>query len=607
MAQVGVPSVQSAAFADLLLESGLITQDDLTFARAAKARTGAHIDEILVGQGRVSPQALRSVMARAWGLPVIDLASTRVDTAFMKNWSGQMMVAENWMPLRRQPDGTVLVATSRVPDGERREHIERTLGLPASFAVATSWDIRSLALQSYRSEIADDAANELFRQNPALSAREVLSREQRIGFIVLLAVGLLSLMIAPIPVAIAALTSTSLVFLGGTLFKFFVAMRGATLDVVEDVTSEQLAALRDDELPVYSVLVPLFREADAIHRVISTLGSIDWPAAKLEVLILVEEEDATTLAAISRAVLPSNFHIVNVPQGLPRTKSRACNVGLFFATGEFLVIYDRDDTPDPDQLKKAYLAFRHAGAGTACIQASLNYVNAERNALTRLQTLENGYWFDYMLAGLDAADLPIPLGGTSNHFRTSALHELGGWDPYNVTEDADLGIRASALGYRVGVVNSTTTEFADTSIGSFLNRRSRWITGYLQTTLVHARRPWQLLRSIGLRRFLSFAFLVAGTPATFLGVLPLLLVGAVTVLVHADALSQVLPLWLIWICLIDFIVGNAVMVYLSMMGPYKRGAFRLTAWALLNPLYWVLNSLAAYRGLWSLIAGRSAR
>ena len=601
MAQVGVPSVQSTEFAELLVQSGLISQQDLELARAAKARTGSHIDEILVTQGMVSPQALRGVMAHAWGLPVLDLHTTHHDSAFMHGWSGQMMVAENWMPLRREPDGTVLVATARIPDVARRWHIESIVGSPVRFGVATSWDIRNLALHVFHAEIADEAANELFRQNPELSARIVFSRGQKIGFIALIVVALVALVFWPAIVVITAIALISVIFLAGTLFKFLIAMRGAKFDVVERVTREQVDALRDTELPVYTVLVPVFREANIVGQLVGNLGKIDWPAEKLEVLILIEEEDTLTRDALAKASPPPNFHVVTIPKGSPQTKPRACNVGLFFATGEFLVIYDAEDTPDPDQLKKAYVAFRRGGEKTACIQASLNYFNADENVLTRMFTLEYSYWFDYMLAGLDAADLPIPLGGTSNHFRTSALNELGGWDPYNVTEDADLGIRASALGYRVGVVNSTTMEEANTSIPNFIRQRSRWIKGYMQTTLVHARRPRQLIHEIGLRRFLSFALLIGGTPLTFLGVLPLYVVTIFTIFIPAQVLSQFFPVWLLWICLINFIIGNSVMVYLSMMGPYKRGTFELILWALLNPVYWILHSIASYKGLWQLL------
>ena len=93
--------------------------------------------------------------------------------------------------------------------------------------------------------------------------------------------------------------------------------------------------------------------------------------------------------------------------------------------------------------------------------------------------------------------LPIPLGGTSNHFRADALRELGGWDPYNVTEDADLGLRAAAKGYRVGVIDSTTYEEACSAPGTWMRQRTRWIKGYMQTALVHMRHPLRFVREAG--------------------------------------------------------------------------------------------------------------
>jgi cellulose synthase/poly-beta-1,6-N-acetylglucosamine synthase-like glycosyltransferase len=601
MAQVGVPSVQSAAFADLLLNSGLITEEELAIARAAKAKSGSHIDDVLVSMGLLSVDLLRVQMARAWSIPPLDMEAPHLDEALIRQWSGQMMLAENWMPIRRSFDGTIVVGTARVPDEQRRAQIEQHLGEPALFEVATSSDIRRLVLQVFQREIADDAANDLFRQSPALSARVVFSRGQKVGLAAFGVILIALLIFFPAQVVIGVVTAISLVFLAGTVFKFFIAMLGAKFDVVERVSDADVAALTDLELPTYTVLVPVFREANIVAQLVANLGKIDYPVDKLEVLVLIEEEDQLTRDAFLGANPPPHFQIVTIPKGTPQTKPRACNVGLFFATGEYLVIYDAEDTPDADQLKKAVVAFRRGGDKTVCIQASLNYFNAEENVLTRMFTLEYGYWFDYMLAGLDAADLPIPLGGTSNHFRTAALIKLGGWDPYNVTEDADLGIRASAMGYRVGVVNSTTMEEANTSIPNFIRQRSRWIKGYMQTTLVHARRPRQLIREIGLRRFLSFALLIGGTPATFLGVIPLYLVTLFTIFIPTEVLGQFFPVWLLWLCLINFIIGNTVMVYLSMMGPYKRGAFNLILWAVLNPVYWVLHSMASYKGLWQLI------
>lgn len=592
------------AFADLLLRTNLVTPEALAFAREVERRTGTSIDQVLISEGLLDSESLLIAEAEAWGILPIDLEAVKFDEQLVRAREnpGQTYIADHWMPIRRTANGAIFVATAREPDAGRTARIRFELGGAAvTFVATTAWGIKNACLRLFRSEIADQAANELWRQNPAMSARITFSRGQKVGA-ALFAVTLLALgVLWPVPVAIGALTVMSLVFLAGTTFKFVVAMRGARYDIVERISRAQVAALADRDLPRYSVLVPVFREANIVGQLIENLGGLDYPTEKLEVLILIEEEDHETRDAVLASDPPPHFRIVTIPKGHPQTKPRACNVGLYFATGDLLVIYDAEDTPDPDQLKKAVIAFERGGAETVCVQASLNYFNDTENALTRMFTLEYSYWFDYMLAGLDLGDLPIPLGGTSNHFRTSALIELGGWDPYNVTEDADLGIRASALGYRVGVINSTTMEEANTSIPNFIRQRSRWIKGYMQTTLVHARQPLALIRQIGLKRFASFVLLIAGTPATFLGVIPFYVVTIITLALPVETVAPFFPVWLVWITLLNFVVGNVVMIYLSMMGPYKRGSFHLVLWALLNPLYWLLHSWASYKGLWQLL------
>lgn len=530
------------------------------------------------------------------------LALTDFDLLLVRRASGQRYLAEDWLPVRRLDDGTILVATAaRADDAALGDALEEELRAPVTFVSVSAWELKNTVVQLFDEKVAEDAANALFSRNPELSGRVVFSRAQKVSGVVILAALVVLAILWPRGVAVSLLALVSLVFLAGTAFKFIVSLRGARFDVVERITPTEVAALTDDELPVYTVLVPVFREANIVAQLIDNLGGLDYPVDKLEVLILIEAEDDDTRRAIESADPPSHFHVVTVPRGAPQTKPRACNVGLYLATGEFLVIYDAEDTPDPDQLKKALIAFERGGPDTACVQAALNYFNATENVLTRMFTLEYSYWFDYMLAGLDHANLPIPLGGTSNHFRTEALIELGGWDPYNVTEDADLGIRAAAIGYRVGVINSTTMEEANTSVPNFIRQRSRWIKGYMQTTLVHARRPAALIREIGFVRFLSFALLIGGTPATFLGVIPFYLVTAASLAIPSDVIGRVFPAWVLWICLFNFLIGNGMMVYLSMMGPFKRGTFNLILWSLLNPVYWILHSVAAYKGLWQLL------
>lgn len=507
---------------------------------------------------------------------------------------------EGWLPVARIGD-EIEVATAEPLTPRRRARIERALGTQIRERPAPQAAIVATLTDRLRAEYADQAADGLYRANPALSARYVLSRSQQvIAVLLLVALGALAVL-WPLATLLGVIGVASVVFLASTLFKFFIALRGSRYDLVARVRKDEIDALHDNDLPVYTVLVPVFREARIVGRLVENLGRLDYPTSKLEVIILVEEEDAETRDAIAASDPPSHFIVVTVPKGTPQTKPRACNVGLEVARGEFLVIYDAEDAPEPDQLKKTVIAFERADESVVVMQAALNYFNARENVLTRMFSLEYSYWFDYMLTGLDVRDLPIPLGGTSNHFRTQALRELGGWDPYNVTEDADLGIRASALGYRVGVVDSTTMEEATSRLGIFIGQRSRWIKGYMQTALVHARQPFALIRQIGLRRFAAFTLLIAGTPLTFLGVIPFTALTIVSFALPWADLSVAFPPVILWLCLLNFLVGNALMVYLNMMGPYKRGAFWLVGWAILNPVYWLLHSLASYKALWQLI------
>lgn len=510
-------------------------------------------------------------------------------------------VREGWVPLAQSPDGTVLVGVSRALTREQVEEIADDLGAPVMTLAVQHQVIVDTVISAFPNEFAADAANGLYEADPVRSARSVLSRGQIIGFSLAGVLYLAGVVFFTGPTLVITLAAVNLFFLASVLFKFIVAFRGSRYDLVSKVTPYELAMLRDEDLPFYTVLVPVFREEKVVAQLMRNLGRLDYPPDRIEVLILVEEDDEATRAAIERAHPPANFIVVTVPRGSPQTKPRACNVGLEIARGEFLVIFDAEDAPEPDQLKKAVVVFSRTDESTAVVQASLNYFNARENAITRLFTLEYGAWFDYMLMGLEDSDLPIPLGGTSNHFRMTALRRLGGWDPYNVTEDADLGIRASALGYRVGVVDSTTMEEATSRIPEFIRQRSRWIKGYMQTALVHSRQPIGLIRRIGLRRFTAFALLIAGTPFTFLGVIPFAILLVLALVLPVNVIPVEVPPLVIVVSAVNFLIGYALLIYMNMMGPYRRGLFSLVPWALLKPVFWLLHSVAAYKALWQLV------
>jgi glycosyltransferase XagB len=299
--------------------------------------------------------------------------------------------------------------------------------------------------------------------------------------------------------------------------------------------------------------------------------------------------------------LPAYFDIVVVPHSLPKTKPKACNYGLFHAKGEYVVIYDAEDIPDRLQLKKAVLAFEKAGEKVICIQAKLNFYNSTQNILTRLFTLEYSLWFDLVLTGLQSIHAPIPLGGTSNHFRTKDLVTLRKWDPFNVTEDADLGMRIVKRGYHTALIDSYTMEEANSQIINWFKQRSRWIKGYIQTYFVHMRRPEEFLKSGKPSHLITFQLVIGGKVLSML-VNPILWLMTLLYLFFTAYTSEfinslyIMPIF--YIGMLCLFAGNFLYMYYYMMGAAKRNEWALIPFALLTPFYWLAMSGAAFFALW---------
>ena len=350
------------------------------------------------------------------------------------------------------------------------------------------------------------------------------------------------------------------------------------------------------ELPVYTILVPLYKEAEIFAQLLSSLLSLDYPQNKLDIIFLLEADDQETRDAVKKHQLPSHFRLLIVPAGYPRTKPRACNFGLLHAYGEYLVIYDVEDRPEPDQLRKVLDTFRQKDRSIFCVQCRLNYYNIRQNVLTRLFTLEYSFWFDLMLMGLSILGAPVPLGGTSNHFRTENLRKIGGWDAYNVTEDCDLGMRIAIAGYQTVVIDSTTWEEANSQLQNWIRQRSRWMKGYIQTYLVHMRNPVKLFQKLGVKKFLSFQLIVGGAPLILLCA-PLLWIMPVftnsrsiaSIQSHYDVLD-----------IIPLLLYIATFLFLGICGALVRRNYDLLGYALLFPVYYALQSYAAWKGFYQL-------
>ena len=359
----------------------------------------------------------------------------------------------------------------------------------------------------------------------------------------------------------------------------------------------ELYDLQDESLPVYTVQVPMYKEADVVAGMVESLTKLDYPKDKLDVQLLLEEDDHETINAVNSVGLPHWIKAVIVPDGTPRTKPRACNYGLDRAQGEYLVIFDAEDRPESDQLKKAVLAFRKLPEKVICLQARLNWYNGYQKLLTRCFTLEYSTWFDLYLPGLHAIGSPIPLGGTSNHFRIDELRKLGGWDAYNVTEDCDLGIRISLARKKIRILDSTTWEEAPIHLGAWLSQRSRWIKGYWQTLLVHTRNPFKTAWQLGPWKFFMLLNTVGGQ------VFSLMLMP----ICWAIILAWYQQRWDLWdpkepwtltvlLATVMLFLFNGYFVLIHLVAGIRRRYYRLVFESFLMPFYWLLMSIGAWRG-----------
>ncbi len=412
------------------------------------------------------------------------------------------------------------------------------------------------------------------------------------GLIGIFLIGLALNWLLTLQIFVAFLT---VIYFIDVLFNLFLVLKSLHLPPELDFDDKELAKIKEKDLPIYTILCPMYKEAQIIPSFLEAISKLDWPKNKLDVQLLLEEDDFDSIHAAKNWGLPSYVRAIIVPHSQPKTKPKACNYGLNIAKGEYLVIYDAEDIPDPKQLKKAYLAFQSVDKNVVCLQAKLNYFNPHQNFITRLFTAEYSLWFDVVLPGLQGINTNIPLGGTSNHFRIDDLKTLEGWDPFNVTEDCDLGVRLFMEGKKTAVINSTTLEEANSKFKNWLRQRSRWIKGYMQTYLVHMRNPYQLVKKQGIHAL--FFNLIVGGKIAFMFINPFLWLATIGYFVlHAQLgaiIESLYPSYIFYMALFSLVFGNFLYMFYYMIGCAKRGHWSVIKYVYLVPFYWIMTSIAA--------------
>jgi len=534
------------------------------------------------------------------GITHITLEDEDITTTYISQCDIHCLLAYLFLPVRKNASGKLIIAAADPFDSRLQDIIAEKFNCETEICAASDLDITKMIHRYTGCEYINESVLGLAKKDLQSSALRTFTFSQLVFTFLFISLTFTGFVYFFEQTLIIAEVLLSIFFLFSILFKLLLVTKGAQHELANQVTKSELQNIIDVELPVYTILLPVYKEDKVIRKLIRNLRALDYPKHLLDIKLLIEEDDIKTFEAVRNLDFAANVEVIIVPHRIPKTKPKACNYGLFFSKGKYLTIYDAEDIPDHDQLKKAICLFQKLPENFIVLQSELNYFNKNENLLTRMFTLEYSYWFDYMLPGLQAFNIPIPLGGTSNHFKIKQLIELGAWDPFNVTEDADLGVRVFSKGFKVGLINSTTFEEANNHTANWIRQRSRWIKGYMQTFLVYLRDPRALIKKIGWKGFLGFTFFIGATPFTFLIYPLLLLFSLLQYLLPGLTSGSTHYNWLNSLSVFNMIAGHVMMINVNMMAVFKRKYYELLPYALLNPLYWILHSIAAYKALWQL-------
>jgi cellulose synthase/poly-beta-1,6-N-acetylglucosamine synthase-like glycosyltransferase len=557
--------------------------------RAWQAGTGA--DRVLIATGAIDEEAYLRRLADSLGIPFEPLDRTPRTACPLGDDRLIEAPAAGLLPLAGSGDLQLVVA----PRGQAARRIVHLIDARPELAkiirLTTAARLQSFVACHAADAIGERATNDLARRHRDMSAAPPRRKPPIAPMLAIGITGVIIIAAAPSAAKFACDVFLSLIFLSWMVLRI-------TGLLIGHVRPPRRGRLADRDLPVYTILAPLYREVRSIDALIESLRRLDYPAEKLDIKLIIEPDDHDMRGEFEHLALPSQFEVIVAPQAGPRTKPKALNAALPFARGTFTVIYDAEDRPEPGQLRQALDAFLFHDEAVACVQASLTIDNTADNWLTAMFTAEYAGLFDVFLPALTQLRMPLPLGGSSNHFRTSALRAVGAWDSYNVTEDADLGVRLARFGYRSVAIGSTTYEEAPARLGPWLRQRTRWLKGWMQTWLVHMRHPWQLYRQLGLWPFLTVQLVVGGNVLASL-VHPIMIAWlAVSIVIG-------LPLWSSYAAVAWFGAalagGYLTSIALGAAGLLRRGLVAHCWVLLLVPLHWLLLSLAAWRALYQLI------
>jgi hypothetical protein len=366
--------------------------------------------EAAVALKLTTPTAIAGALAaRIGGIAMFPAGAAPAIAADPADWLAVIRRGE--VGIDRAVGGRALLIAPRPEDAERIAADPRRVAVGSLPVLVTTPEAFSELIRQWAGQYwIDDAIEGLLREDPDRSASDgVLMAKTAVGVAVALAALLACLTAGP-----AWLALTMGATIGAAVFVW------ALVRLVASAMSVQILPrkpLEDRDLPRYTLLCPLYGEERVAGALLSALGRIDYPAAKLDIKLILEAGDEATLSAVRARPLPPTVEVFVLPPGGPRTKPRALMMALPFARGDLVAVYDAEDRPGRGQLREAAETFAAADPRLGCLQAPLSIANPDDTWLTRFFAAEYDALFRVLLPAFARFGLPMPLGGTSNHFR----------------------------------------------------------------------------------------------------------------------------------------------------------------------------------------------
>lgn len=582
---------QRRRLGDELIRFGAIDTAELESALASQRHLDQRLGRILLVNRLISDEDLARALSSQSGLGRIDLSESPPDADLLTAIDPYLCLDLEAIPWRHV-GGTRVIAIAS-PDNAAAA-MEKLGGDAANvaLALASPREIRDAITSTCAGQLRTDARDRCPERYSCRGWTAAPKRRLRIGAGVATVAAIAA---APL-LALQALMVWILVMNALTMGLRLVALfaRATAARRPPNVPMPRIADYK--KLPRVSILVPLLREEAVTGHLLDALAAMDYPAPLLDIKLVLEEDDAVTRAAISRAELPPTIDVITVPADGLRTKPRAMNYALPFCEGDIVGVYDAEDRPDPAQLRAVVAHLKDAPPDVACVQGHLDFYNSDRNWLARCFTLEYAIWFRVILHGVQRLGIPIPLGGTTVFFRRKVLDEIGAWDAHNVTEDADLGMRLARFGYRCEMIDTTTLEEANCRMVPWIRQRSRWLKGYVVTWATHMRRPRALWRDLGPRGFIGFQVLFLGSITSYLS-LPLFWMVWAATAGFGLSLWKTFPDLLMVSFVASMLAGQAIMLTIAAVAAVDSGRRRLLLVVPTLMFYWPLGAIAAYRAV----------